>query len=141
MAQVYVIGRVTADIELKNSINDHPYVRFDVAENIGSRDNIRTQYFQVCAMGEDAMRITHAHVKRGSLIWISGSMELEIFTKKDGITTDKRVKIILDNWGFVPASSVGRNKAVNDTADIGTSQMSSGSFAAVIDGEREDLSE
>ena len=43
MAQVYVIGRVTADLELKTSVNDHPYVRFDIAENIGSKDHVRTQ--------------------------------------------------------------------------------------------------
>lgn len=67
MAQVYVIGRVTADLELKTSLNDHPYVRFDIAENIGSKDRIRTQYFQICAMGGDAERIVHARVKKAVL--------------------------------------------------------------------------
>ena len=49
MAQVYVIGRITADLELKTSEKKNPYVRFDIAENIGSRQNLHTQYFQVCA--------------------------------------------------------------------------------------------
>lgn len=43
MAQTYVIGRVTADLELKTSINRHPYVRFDIAENIGGKEHRRTQ--------------------------------------------------------------------------------------------------
>lgn len=46
MAQVYVIGRVTADLELKTSQNDKPYIRFSFAENIGSHDRARTQYYR-----------------------------------------------------------------------------------------------
>ena len=40
MAQVYVIGRITADLELKTSEKKNSYVRFDIAENIGSRSYI-----------------------------------------------------------------------------------------------------
>ena len=92
MAQTYVIGRVTADLELKTSINKHPYVRFDIAENIGSKEHRRTQYLQICAMGDDAERLVRARVKKGSLIWVSGSLELEVYTRRDGVTTDKRLK-------------------------------------------------
>lgn len=137
MAQVYVIGRVTADLELKTSLNDHPYVRFDIAENIGSKDRIRTQYFQICAMGGDAERIVHARVKKGSLIWVSGSLELEVFTKKDGITTDKRLKVLLDNWGFVP---VGTSRANNFAQNLEPPEIAA-EFSAIIDGERDTLPE
>ena len=34
MAQIHVIGRITADLELKTSERNNPYVRFDIAENI-----------------------------------------------------------------------------------------------------------
>lgn len=67
MAQVNVIGRITADLELKTSEKSNPYVRFDIAENIGSRQTLHTQYFQVCAWGEDANRLMKAHAKKGSL--------------------------------------------------------------------------
>ena len=68
MAQTYVIGRVTADLELKTSINRHPYVRFDIAENIGGKEHRRTQYLQICAMGDDAERLVRARVKKGVLL-------------------------------------------------------------------------
>ena len=110
MAQVNVIGRITADLELKTSEKSNPYVRFDIAENIGSRQTLHTQYFQVCAWGEDANRLMKAHAKKGSLIWVSGSLELEPYTKRDGISIDKRMKILLDNWGFVPVGRVGASK-------------------------------
>ena len=110
MAQVNVIGRITADLELKTSEKSNPYVRFDIAENIGSRQTLHTQYFQVCAWGEDANRLMKAHAKKGSLIWVTGSLELEPYTKRDGISIDKRMKILLDNWGFVPV--LNRNMTV-----------------------------
>ena len=44
MAQIHVIGRITADLELKTSERNNPYVRFDIAENIGSRQNLHTQF-------------------------------------------------------------------------------------------------
>ena len=137
MAQAYVIGRVTADLELKTSINRHPYVRFDIAENIGNKEHSRTQYLQMCAMGGDAERIVRAHVKKGSVIWVSGFLELEVFTRRDGITVDKRLKVLLDNWGFVPT---GTNKADNKALESKNAE-SPEIISSVIDGEREPLPE
>lgn len=134
MAQTYVIGRVTADLELKTSINRNPYVRFDIAENVGSKEHRRTQYLQICAMGDDAERLVRARVKKGSLIWVSGSLELEVYTRRDGVTTDKRLKVLLD-WGFVP---VGTDKAGTKALDSKSSESPS-EISPVIDGEREAL--
>ena len=106
MAQIFVIGRVVADLELKVSANKNPYVRFDVAERIGLPPNTKAQFYQVCAMGGNAERLSKARVKKGSLIWISGTLELEEYIKQDGITKDKRLKILLDNWGYVPAGKI-----------------------------------
>lgn len=81
MAQIHVIGRITADLELKTSERNNPYVCFDIAENIGSRQNLHTQYFQICAWGEDANRLMRACAKKGSLIWVTGSLELEPYQR------------------------------------------------------------
>ena len=110
MAQVFVIGRITADLEPKTSEKNNLYVRFDIAENIGSRQDLHTQYFQICAWGEDANRLIKAHAKKGSLIWVAGSLELKAFTKRDGATADKRMKVLLDNWGFVPVGKARPSK-------------------------------
>lgn len=67
MAQVYVIGRLTADLELKTSEKNNSYVRIDIAENIGSRQNLHTQYFQICAWSEDANRLIKARAKKAVL--------------------------------------------------------------------------
>lgn len=136
MAQVNVIGRITADLELKTSEKNNPYVRFDIAEHIGSRQNLHTQYFQICAWGDDANRLMKARAKKGSLIWVTGSLELEPYTKRDGVTTDKRMKILLDNWGFVP---VGAAKPLKEGfAEEGPSDASLQEFEE-IDGDRDHL--
>lgn len=136
MAQVYVIGRITADLELKTSEKNNPYVRFDIAENIGSRQNLHTQYFQICAWGEDANRLMKARAKKGSLIWVSGSLELEPYTKRDGVTIDKRMKVLLDNWGFIP---VGGARTSKEEPAPKRPEMTSHANAAVIDGDRDSL--
>lgn len=136
MAQVYVIGRITADLELRTSEKNHPYVRFDIAENIGSRQNLHTQYFQICAWGEDAGRLMKAHAKKGSLIWVSGALELEQYVKRDGVTADRRMKILLDNWGFVP---VGRAMASQESRSHTASDIPSQQECGGIDGERDTL--
>lgn len=69
-----VIGRITADLEPKTSEKNNLYVRFDIAENIGSRQDLHAQYFQICAWGEDADRLIKAHAKKGCLIWVSGML-------------------------------------------------------------------
>lgn len=138
MSQIFVIGRVTADLELKTSATQNPYVRFDVAERIGNRQNFRTQFFQTCAWGGDAQRLSKAGVKKGSLIWISGSLELEEFVKRDGQTKDKRLKVLLDNWGFVP---VGKAKGSDGARTNDASEMPAPVFEAGIDGDRDPLPE
>lgn len=136
MAQVFVIGRITADLELKTSEKNNPYVRFDITENIGSRQNLHTQYFQICTWGEDAGRLMKARAKKGSLIWVTGSLELEPYKKRDGITTDKRMKILLDNWGFVPVGGAKTAKAshAQTNPEITSQQEYEG-----IDGDRDTL--
>lgn len=135
MAQIHVIGRITADLELKTSERNNPYVRFDIAENIGSRQNLHTQYFQICAWGEDANRLMKARAKKGSLIWVTGSLELEPYTKRDGVTIDKRMKVLLDNWGFIPVGGARTSK--EDPAP--DPEMTSHPKTEVIDGDRDSL--
>lgn len=136
MAQIFVIGWVTTELELKNSQNDQPYVRFGFAENIGSKDRARTQYYQVWAWREDAERLVKAGVHKGSLLYLAGSLELENYTKKDGLTVDKRLRISLNDWGFVPARN---GKSANNTLQNNISENDSALNAPYINGDKDEL--
>ena len=138
MAQVYVIGRITADLELKHGQNKNPYVRFGFAENIGSKDRARTQYYQVWAWNEDATRLMNAGVKKGTLIFIAGTVELETYTKKDGLSIDKRLKVSLNDWGFVP---FGNGRDNQNTLHQKSSADDSPHTLDYINGDKDNLPE
>lgn len=141
MSLSYTIGRVTADFELQASTNDVPYVRFSLAEQLGYGESARTQYLQVWAWREDAKRLMKRKVKKGSLIWVSGSLELETYQKRNE-TTDKRLKVTLDNWGFVPGGKASAGRAEADAPHAGCSPDEFRTQAlpdGEIDGDREQL--
>lgn len=142
MSLSFTIGRVTADFELQTSTNGVPYVRFNLAETLGYGETARTQYLQVWAWREDAARLMKRKVKKGSLIWVSGSLEMESYQKRDGNTTDKRLKVTLDNWDFVPGgkalasrSDTENPHAASSPAALQAQALSCGE----IDGDREHL--
>lgn len=113
MAQVFIIGCVTADLELQISTNGNSYVRFSLAENIGYGETSKAQYYQVWAWENDAKHLVKRKVKQGSLIWVSGSIELEEYTKQDGKTRDKRLKVKMDNWDYIPLGKHNAKKGMS----------------------------
>lgn len=135
MAQIHVIGRITADLDLKYGQSGNPYVRFNLAENLGSKELARVQYYQVWAWNEDAVRLIDSKVRKGSLVRISGILELEVYTKQDGITTDKRMKVSLQSWDFISTGSRGSREAAPQQEPTCVSPLCG------IDGDRESLPE
>ena len=99
MAQAIVFGRVTTGLELKTSLKNNPYVMFSLAEHFGFGEAARTQFIQVWAWGHLAHQLVKCSVAKGSTIWVSGFLELSDYTRKDGVTKDKRLKLTLKDWG------------------------------------------
>lgn len=99
MAQVLVFGHVTADLEVKKSQKDSTYVCFYLREQTGKG---RTQSYQVWAWNGDVSRLVDQGVKKGSLVWITGTQQLVDSTTDQGKTKTKLLKVYLTNWGFVP---------------------------------------
>ena len=135
MAQIHVIGRITADLELKYGQSKNPYIRFDLAENIGKGSRARVQYYQVWAWGEDAIHLINSKARKGSLLCVTGSLELETYTKQDGITTDKRLKISLGKFDFIPT---GNRRSMDAPAQF-DSAVDNPTALGGIDGDREPL--
>jgi len=140
MAQVHIIGRVTANLEMQESSQTkQPYIRFSIAETIGYGERLKTQYAQVWVWGQHAEQMIQCKVRKGSLIRVSGSLELEEYAKKDGTTTDKRLKVKMESWGYV---SAGKSK--KGLPDNGTQPDNEPDFpepSGMIDGERDPLPE
>lgn len=129
MAQLYCTGRVVSDLELKTSQKEVPYVCFPIAERVGYGRTAHTQYISVWAWGAMARQLVSGGVGKGSVLWVSGSLELEEYAKKDGVTRDKRLKLKLKDWGVAP----GRRPQGEPGQDQSVPPPDT------IDGEREDL--
>ena len=81
-----------------------------------------------------AQRIAKCNLSNGDYIFLSGTLELEAFKKKDGITKDKRLKLRLDDWAPVPKKRETGCPTQNETEVFSVS-------AEQIDGDREELPE
>lgn len=140
MSQLYTVGRVTTDIELKTSARQNVYLRFTLAERIGFGDSTRYQYIQVWAWGHMAQQLIKQSVRKGCMIWVSGNLELEEFVKSDGKTRDKRLKLKLNEWGIITENHrpeyCSEHFGVTPEAECSIS-----SPTKVIDGDREPLPE
>ena len=134
MAKASLIGLITQGPELQHSAKGEPYVRFSVAEYVGFGPQRHTQFIDVWAWGYMAKRLAKCSLGNGDFIFLSGTLELEEFTKKDGVTKDKRLKLRLDDWAPVPQKRKSGRPAQNETEVFPVS-------AEQIDGDREELPE
>ena len=123
MAQIFVFGRVTADLKLKESQKNTPYVCFDLAEHIGYGSSQRTLFYQVWAWGDDALRLIRIGVKQNSMLWLTGSQEL------------------VDNCGYIPRWQTKQNGADLPKKPETSPDMTAPPTMEVLDGEREALPE
>ena len=114
---------------MKYSERRVPYVRFGLAERTGFGNQVRTQYYQVWAWNETAQELISSGLKNGSPVRLSGTLVLEEYTRQDGITRDKRLKVLLSKGGFIPISR-GGNSATHSQSTVG-----------YVDGDKEPLPE
>lgn len=116
MAKASLIGLITQSPELKHSAKGEPYIRFSVAEYIGFGSQRHTQFIDVWAWGFMAQRLAKSNLSKDNYIFLSGTLELEQFTRQDGITKDKRLKLRLDDWSVVPSRKLEGSPVKKETA-------------------------
>lgn len=137
MAQIFVFGHVKENLLVKKSQKGSEYVCFHLREHTG---NGRTQTYQVWAWGEDVSRLVRFGVKEGSLIWLTGTMQLVDCTDSHGKETVKVLKISLTNWGYLPSKTATAQPS-NISNDTGIPKDLSLSSDEVLDGDRVSLPE
>ena len=89
MAQIYVFGRVMHELTPKESQSKQPYVCFDLMERSGGE---HPNFYQVWARGDQVARLTRLKVKKGSMIWLTGSQKLVDVRQKDGATSQPSIQ-------------------------------------------------
>ena len=99
MAQIYVFGRVMHELTPKESQSKQPYVCFDLMERSGGE---HPNFYQVWARGDQAARLTRLKVKKGSMIWLTGSQKLVDVRQKVESMADG---LWLSSWAIFQSKS------------------------------------
>lgn len=78
--KVTLVGRISTDLELKETSNGKSYCRFNLAVN---RMNEGTDFIPVTVWGKPAENLVQ-YQNKGSLILVDGSISMSNYTDKDG---------------------------------------------------------
>jgi single-strand DNA-binding protein len=76
-------GRLGKDSELNKMSSGDAVCNFSIANDIGTRDNPKTQWIECALFGKRAEAL-HPWLKKGVKVSASGRVTLEAFTSRDG---------------------------------------------------------
>ena len=114
MAQINVIGYVTQDIVLKQSREGNAYVHFFMKEYLSKS---RYQTYQVWIWENMIPKLKRYKIKKGSLIWITGSLELVDCTAWGLQDMHQMLKINCNDLGAIRVNLAEAKPAESMTAD------------------------
>lgn len=112
---VILMGRLTADTELKVSNSGTEFCNFSVAVDrnySGKNEEKKTDFIDVSAFRHTAVFI-NKYFKKGDMIAIQGSIQTDTYTDKDG-KNRKSVKVIASDVSFCG----GKKSATENTHEI-----------------------
>lgn len=128
---ITLTGRVTADLELQTSPNGTEYIQFNVAVNKGYGEQEHANFYQCVLFGKATERISKAGVKKGSLLFITGDLDLVEYTRKADGSKGMIPKITVYEWNYVPTGK--RTEGSNANADAGTPASADDGFMDMED--------
>lgn len=129
--KVILMGRLTADPELKQTANGVSVVQFTVAVNRAySKDEQKTDFLDCTAFNKKAEFLSK-YFRKGSSVIVFGNIQVESFTDKDG-NKRKSTRIIVDEVQF------GESKQ-NKTEEVETAEVALPTFEELSLEEQGDL--
>jgi single-strand DNA-binding protein len=95
---ITIHGKLGQEPELKYTGSQMAVATFTVADTYGKDDKKKTTWHNVVVFGKLALNIASTFTKGDSVI-ISGRLEQEEYTKKDG-SKGKSIRVIADEVGY-----------------------------------------
>lgn len=108
---ITVHGKIGQEPEMRYTGSQMAVVSFSIADTYGKDDKKKTTWHNITAFGSLAENLVNS-VSKGDTVIVTGRLEQEEFTKKDG-TKGKSTKIIADEIGV----SLRWNAWVKDQTD------------------------
>ena len=133
MAQINVIGYVTQDIILKQSRGGNAYAHFILKEYMSKN---RYQTYQVWIWENTLPKLKRFQIKKGSLIWITGSLELVDY---NATNRQEKIQILRINCNDLGVIRV--NLAENVATESMTAESTPEGLPVELDGDRNQLPE
>ena len=97
MNNITVHGTVGKDPDLRYSASGTAVLTFAVADNYGKDDKKKTTWWDIIVFGKLAENVANT-ISKGTSVLITGRLEQEEYTKKDGTKGTAR-KLIADEVG------------------------------------------
>ena len=121
MNSVQLIGRISNDLEVKyvrGKEGDFATLKFNLAVN---KDKDKTNFIPVRVLGKLAENLVN-YQKKGSLIGIEGSIEIDNFEDKDG-NKITRVYVLANGIEYLEKKETSGEVTSNSKRYVGTQQM------------------
>jgi len=112
--KIILMGRITADPEIKKTQSDISVCRFTVAVN--RRDKEKTTDFIECSAFRNTADFIGKYFKKGSAIIVCGALQTNSFTDKNG-NKRKSYSVIADEVRFGEKKNAERQASPNIGAE------------------------
>ena len=116
-------GRLGKDSELNHMSSGDSVCNFSIANDIGTKDNPKTQWVECALFGKRA-DVLHQYLKKGVKVSASGRITLESYRSKDGVEksslrlTISEIDMHLPPKGDGQTQQTQRNAAPEDDSDL-----------------------
>ena len=127
---ITVHGKIGQEPEMRYTGSQMAVISFSIADTYGKDDKKKTTWHNITAFGSLAENFAGS-VSKGDTVIVTGRLEQEEFTKKDG-TKGKSIKIIADEIGVSLRWNVWLKDQTNTTmAQVG--QIFPGASVQAVD--------
>ena len=105
MNKVFLVGRITRDLELRQTASGHPYVFFTVAFNRLPLPNVeRLADFISCVAWNRQAENLSRFIRKGGLVGIDGKLQTRTVQNPDG-SSRTVMEVVCDNVTFLEPRS------------------------------------
>ena len=118
---IIISGRITRDVELKNTPSGVSVCSFTVANETGYGDNKKTNFIQVTAWRKTAEFVSK-YFHKGSMICVEGQLQQRNWEDKAG-NNRTALDVIANNVHFMDAKPTGDNANSKPNAEIGFEEI------------------
>lgn len=131
---ITLIGRLTYEPELKTTPSGISVCRFQIAvdRNYSSKDEERKADFIDCVAWRSKADFLNKYFHKGSMIAITGSLQTENFTDKDG-NKRKSVTVVVNEISFCGGKSENNNGKQYDQPAPNYAAADNSDFEEIID--------